>query len=303
MKWKKLGQVFCPDNNFEWMKTHATYPVAEPLENGIYRVYFSCRDAGNKSYIGYADIDMENNFEVVNISREPVLSPGEPGIFDDSGVGVNYIVNVAGRKYLYYLGWNLKVTVPWLNTIGLAIWNDSTQRFEKYSRAPVMDRSDEDPFTVAYPCILFENGIYRMWYGSNLKWGHAMNEMEHVIKYAESDDAIHWKRNKQVQVGLIHPNEYAVSKPCVVKTAGLYQMWYSYRGNGDITTYRIGYAESPDGFTWTRKDGEAGIDVQSEGWDSEMICYPFIFDYKSERYMLYNGNGYGKTGFGIAKAI
>ena len=80
-------------------------------------------------------------------------------------------------------------------------------------------------------------------------------------------------------------------------------MWYSYRGNGDIATYRIGYADSPDGVNWTRRDEEAGITVAENGWDSEMICYPFIFDYKSERYMLYNGNAYGKTGFGIAKAI
>ncbi len=303
MKWKKLGHLFCPGNNYDWMKTHATYPVAEYLENGIYRVYFSCRDASNRSYIGYADIDMENGFRVTNISETPVLSPGEPGIFDDSGVGVSYIMNVAGKKYLYYLGWNLKVTVPWLNTIGLAIWNDDTRQFEKYSRAPVMDRSDEDPFTIAYPSILFENGIYRMWYGSNLKWGHSITEMQHVIKYAESEDAIHWKRSNHVHIGLLHPNEYAISKPFVIKTAGLYQMWYSYRGNGDIATYRIGYADSPDGVNWTRRDEEAGITVAENGWDSEMICYPFIFDYKSERYMLYNGNAYGKTGFGIAKAI
>jgi hypothetical protein len=31
-----------------------------------------------------------------------------------------------------------------------------------------------------------------------------------------------------------------------------------------------------------------------------MICYPFVFDHAGSRFMLYNGNGYGKTGFGIA---
>ena len=43
-----------------------------------------------------------------------------------------------------------------------------------------------------------------------------------------------------------------------------------------------------------------GIDVSKNGWDSEMICYPYVFDHKGKRYMLYNGNGYGKTGFGLA---
>jgi hypothetical protein len=45
------------------------------------------------------------------------------------------------------------------------------------------------------------------------------------------------------------------------------------------------------------------FDVSEEGWDSEMMCYPYVFDHKGERYMLYNGNGYGKSGFGIAKLI
>ena len=42
------------------------------------------------------------------------------------------------------------------------------------------------------------------------------------------------------------------------------------------------------------------IDVSLVGWDSEMIEYPFVFEHKNKRYMLYNGNHYGKTGFGIA---
>ena len=32
-----------------------------------------------------------------------------------------------------------------------------------------------------------------------------------------------------------------------------------------------------------------------------MICYPFVLEHKGEIYMLYNGNQYGKEGFGIAK--
>ena len=35
-------------------------------------------------------------------------------------------------------------------------------------------------------------------------------------------------------------------------------------------------------------------------WDSEMICYPYVFEHKDDLYMLYNGNDYGKTGFGLA---
>ena len=88
-----------------------------------------------------------------------------------------------------------------------------------------------------------------------------------------------------------------MSRPCVLKENGLYKMWYSYRGQ----SYRIGYAESKDGFEWTRMDADVGIDVSESGWDSEMIEYPFVFDQNGERFMLYNGNSYGKTGIGLAR--
>ena len=73
-------------------------------------------------------------------------------------------------------------------------------------------------------------------------------------------------------------------------------MWFSCRGR----TYRIGYAESADGRSWLRADERAGIGVSESGWDSESIEYPHVFDHGGRRYMLYNGNGYGKTGFGLA---
>lgn len=282
------------------MQSHAANPFVDLLEGENWKVYFTCRDEKNRSYIGYVHMQGSGDFKVTRISDQPVLSPGEPGMFDDSGTAMGYLLNVNNTKYLYYLGWNLKVTVPWLNTIGLAIWKDEEKRFVKYSRAPIMDRSDEDPFTISYPSILFENGLYRMWYGSNLKWSSDQAGMDHVIKSATSEDAIHWKRTNQVAVGLQHPNEYALSKPLVIKDKDQYVMWYSYRGNGDIATYRIGYATSHDGMKWQRKDHEAGIDVSTDGWDSEMICYPYVFDVYGKRYMLYNGNGYGKTGFGLA---
>ncbi|MCX6291617.1 MAG: hypothetical protein NT126_07610 [Bacteroidetes bacterium] len=300
MKWIKLKNLFCPDHESGWMVSHAANPFAVPLNKNSFRVYFTCRDTTSRSHIGSVDIDFANGFKISNLSKKPVLAPGDPGMFDDSGVAMGYLLPVKKKLFLYYLGWNLKVTVPWLNTIGLAVWNEKEKKFKKHSRAPVMDRSDEDPFSISYPSILLENNVYRMWYGSNLSWGKDQSEMQHVIRYAESTNGIQWNRSRKVIVPLQHPGEYALSKPFVIKENSMYKMWYSYRANKKIKTYRIGYAESRDGMKWKRKDESAGIDVSASGWDSEMICYPFVFSYHKNKYMLYNGNGYGKTGFGIA---
>lgn len=302
MKWRKIKQVFVPERNYEWMWSHAANPVPYVLDEkkGIVRVFFTCRNADNISSIAHVDVDFLNDFNVLSVSTRPVLESGTLGSFDDSGVAMGCLIENDNQLYLFYLGWNLKVTVPWLNTIGLAKATSINGEFLKQSRAPIMDRSNEDPFSISYPSILKDLGKYRMWYGSNLSWGKDQSEMQHVIKYAESQDLIHWIRTDQVHIPLIHKSEYALSKPWVVKEGEVYKMWYSFRGNDLITTYRIGYAESIDGINWQRKDNECGIDVSESGWDSEMICYPSVLSINSKTYMLYNGNGYGKTGFGVA---
>jgi hypothetical protein len=262
----------------------------------FFKVYFSCRDGQNKSHIAWVDVDVNEPFKVVTLAQKPLLAPGVIGAFDDSGVSLSCIATIGGKKFLYYLGWNLGVTVPWRNSIGLAIYNDSTKEFERHSTAPLLDRNEVDPFSISYPFVMPDNGVYRMWYGSNLRWGKEQEDMAHIIKYAESKDGIMWKREGKIALNLENENEYAISRPYVIKEKNMYRMWYSFRGK----SYRIGYAESGDGIKWTRMDEKAGLDVSQTGWDSEMICYPFLFDHKGKRYMLYNGNGYGRTGFGLA---
>jgi hypothetical protein len=137
-----------------------------------------------------------------------------------------------------------------------------------------------------------------MWYVSGTGWEMKDNQPRHYyhIKYAESSDGIHWRREGIVCIDYQSRDEYAIARPCVVRDGSIYKMWYSYRGE----RYKIGYAESADGLRWERKDDESGIEASESGWDSEMLAYPFVFDDKGQRYMLYNGNGYGSTGIGIA---
>ena len=295
MRWKKLGNIFCPSGQHPWMRSHAANPVADSLGGEVFKIYFSCRDSDNRSSIGYIVIDINQPANILEISADPVVSPGETGAFDDSGASMGCIAQDNDKKFLYYLGWNLGVTVPWRNSIGLLVSEDGN-RFRRFSRAPVLDRNDSDPFTVSYPFVLKDSGKWKMWYGSNLKWGQRQEEMDHLLKYAESEDGVHWNPTGIISVNFKDPGEYAMSKPSLIKEDGIYKMWYSYRGNA----YRIGYAESADGIRFERMDDSAGIDVSTTGWDSESVEYPNIFDHKGQRFMLYNGNKYGLTGIGIA---
>ncbi|MGC7405614.1 hypothetical protein ACPWR0_06305 [Pandoraea pneumonica] len=300
--WKKLGKIFCAEGQSDWLYSHAMIPIAEQIDGDLFRIYFSSRDKHNRGHGAFLEIDMRDPTKVLRVNPEPVLAPGELGCFDDSGALPNAIVNVNGRKLLYYTGINLGVTVKIRNSIGLAEWNEATQRFERRFRGPVIDRTRDLPHFVATPEVHYEGGHFRAWFTSCTRWEHGDVEAKHYyhLEYAESEDGIEWERDGTVAIAFRDEHEYALGVPRVIKDPDTYRMWFCSRATQSCPTYRIRYATSPDGVQWTRHDDQVGIDVSETGWDSEMICYPFVFDHAGRRYMLYNGNGYGKTGFGIA---
>ncbi len=295
--WRKRGLVFCPSGETSWMKTHAAVPIAESLGGGLFKIYFSSRDDLNRSYTGHVVVDIDRPNRILDLSKDPVLGPGGLGEFDDSGAMACWLSFYEGKKFLYYIGWNLGVTVPFRNSIGLAV-SSTGNSFERYSNGPIVDRAVHEPHFCASCCVLPGKEQWRMWYLSCTSWQMRNGKPEHRyhIKYAESLDGVNWKREGLVAIDYLNEQEYAISRPSVVQDADRWRMWYSCRGS----SYRIGYAESVDGRQWKRLDHQVGIDVSPAGWDSEMIEYPFVFDHAGQRYMLYNGNDYGKTGFGLA---
>jgi hypothetical protein len=301
MKWRKLGHIFVADRHSEWMHSHAMIPIAEKIGGDLYRIYFSPRDTRNRGHGAFLELDLRRPLKIERLHRDPVLEPGDLGCFDDSGALPNALVSAGDRKLLYYTGINLGVTVPIRNSIGLAQWDEPSQRFVRLFSGPIIDRTRELPHFVATPDVIHDSG-FKAWFATCRRWEQASDGPRHFynIEYAESDDGIVWRRNGKVAIDFADEHEYALATPRVIKDADCYRMWFCSRATEDASSYRLRYAESEDGVVWHRRDGEAGIDVSDTGWDSEMICYPFVFDHAGERYMLYNGNGYGRTGFGLA---
>lgn len=297
MTWQKLGLIFCPSGETDWMLSHAAVPIAENIGGNYYKIYFSTRDKFNRSFTGYVVIDICRPSEVLDLSSHPVLSPGSLGEFDDSGAMGSWLAEYEGRKYLYYIGWNLGVTVPFRNSIGLAVSSNGRDFLREFS-GPIVDRSKAEPHFCASCCVIPGEDFWRMWYLSCTGWTIKNGKLEHSyhIKYAESDDGINWRRDGLVSIDYASDQEYAISRPSVIRDEECWKMWFSSRG----AAYRIRYAESDDGRSWRRQDSSVGIDVSKTGWDSDMVEYPFVFDHQGRRYMLYNGNGYGQTGFGLA---
>jgi hypothetical protein len=304
MKWNKQGVIFCPAHNFDWMLSHASIPVPDLIDDKRLRIYFGTRDGEGRSHIGYIDVDAGNPKKILAISDRPLLPLGQLGTFDDSGIMPSWIVTSNSRKFFYYIGWNPQITVSYRLSIGLAV--SDGQEFVKYSDGPICDRSIDEPFFNTAPCVLIDRDRWRMWYISCTGWEFISGRAEphYHVKYAESGDGIHWHKTGRV---CIDYDDFAsaIGRPCVFRNAGKYNMLYSYRSVRDYRvdskqSYRLGYAESNDGLTWTRKDTEVGIYRSESGWDSQMMEYCSIYEHKGRRFLFYNGNGFGETGFGYA---
>jgi hypothetical protein len=299
VSWRKQGVLIDAPTGIPWSRSHAAVPHVDVRSDDELRIYFTTRDERGRSQIARAEVRGELRRENLELDAVPVLQSGPPGLFDDSGVMTSSLVRHDAGEHLYYQGWSLGTSVPYYVFGGCAVSVDGGATFARSAPTPVLDRSPIDPYWISSPWVLYDEGRWRLWYVSGLGWEFEDGKASHYIvhiRYAESDDGLSFARDGRVCIDFAHPGEYAIARPVVIRDPDCYRMWYSYRGSA----YRIGYAESADGLEWTRRDDAVGIDVSPGGFDSEMLEYACVFDYRGARHMLYNGDGFGATGIGHA---
>ena len=313
MKWKKLGKIFDPtkyklsNNCFEFAQSPQTL-----VFDDFIRIYFSTREKDKTGkYLSHISfIDMDKEFKSVSgISTDTVIELGGLGCYDEHGI---FPLNVMrdGDKVLGYIGgWSRRVSVSVETSIGLAISNDDGLTFKRIGDGPILTSSLDEPFLVGDPFVAKYINVYNMWYIYGVKW--VENETKHYkervykIGHATSDDGVAWhKTGKQLVCDKLNSDE-CQALPTVIKFNGKYHMYFCYRQAVDFRknrehAYRIGYAFSADLKNWIRDDDNAGIALSEDGWDSGMMCYPHVFHCEDKIYMLYNGNEFGRFGFGLA---
>lgn len=303
MGWENGGLVYAPDGSQWWARSHCHLPTPYLIRTDTLRVYFAALDENKYGRIGFVELDSSDPGRVRGVSPEPVLDLGELGAFDDSGVVPSSIVQVGEHLFLYYVGFQRAARTPYMLFTGLATASLEGRAFTRWSRVPVLDRTGDEPFSRGAPWVLQEQGAFRMWYWSCLRWsdGERGAHYNNVIRSAASDDGLRWYLSPDPCLEPEFNHEYSLGRPSVVRDDGLYRMWYSVRFADRPDG--IGYAESPDGHRWMRRDASAELAPSSSGWDSEMVCYPAVVDVGPQRYLFYNGNRRGATGFGYARWV
>jgi hypothetical protein len=279
-----------------WASTHAALPAIEPLDTNRFALYLSLRDEHGRARIGRTMLTMADAPHLAPLEPAAIVDLGPLGAFDDSGVTMSCLVTTGRTRLLYYTGWARGVTVPFYLIAGV-VASEGGGPFERISPAPLLDRSPVDPFLTASPFVMIDEWRWRMWYVSGTEWRQQEAGPRHYynIRYAESRNGLTWKREGKICLDYGSPEEYAFARPWVLRDRNGYHMWFAVRGE----RYRIEYAHSVDGIGWTRRD-DLGLSAAGSDWESEMVEYPCVFDWNGRRYMLYNGNDYGRTGIGLA---
>ena len=313
MKWRKLGKLFDPTEHtlpnrcVEFAQSPQTLILADRI-----RVYFSTRERDSVgkylSHVAYADFSRDMT-QLLGVSASTVLPLGGRGCFDEHGIFPFNVLRDGDRILAYTTGWNRKVSVSADASIGLAISHDDGQSFCRHGAGPLLTASLSEPFLVADAFVLRYGDTYHMWYIYGTKW-HMFSETEppdrvYKIAHATSPDGVEWRRDgRQIISDRLNADE-CQALPTVICVNGAYHMYFCYRQavgfrQDSSRSYRIGYALSTDLESWVRDDSLAGIDVSAEGWDSQMQCYPHVFECDGKVYLLYNGNEFGRYGFGLA---
>jgi hypothetical protein len=306
MSWSRRGLIYAPAGRLgrDWAHSHAQCPTPTRVSSATLRIYFGTRDTANRTRPTFIDVDPARPERILYEHDRPVLDLGELGCFDDAGVMPSCLVDVAGEKFLYYVGWNTSTTVPYRTSIGVAVSGDGGLTFRRLFAGPIMDRTPREPHFCSTPFVIREGSGWRMWYLSCTGWRRVGDraEPQYEIKTARSDDGIDWRRVGDVAIAAAGPEE-ALARPWVLRGGDGWRMWFCHRSlNGYRTdpqqSYRIGCAESTDGLVWRRQPDR--LETAAGDWDSEMTAYPAAYEHDGRVHLVYNGNGFGRSGFGYA---
>lgn len=313
MKWKKLGKIFDPTHHSlgNGCTEFAKSPQAIEFDHFV-RIYFSSQmRTEDGMYLSHSQfIDMDKEFKkIINISDKSVLELGELGTFDEHGIFPINPVRIDGKLHAYTSGWSRRSSVSIDMAIGLAVSNDDGLTFKEKLNGPILTASLHEPFLVGDPFVQKYNGQFHMWYifGTEWKVFAENNAPDRIYKiaHASSNDGLNWQRESKPIIADKYIDE-SQALPTIIEIENKYHMFFCYRKSYDFrknkdNAYRIGYAFSHDLINWTRNDELVGIDLSLKGWDSEMMCYPNVFKCNNKVYLLYNGNEFGRYGFGVAE--
>jgi len=304
LNWNKVKHLDLPFSNLKWSNTHMQTPVPYIYKNKLI-VFYGTRDENNDSSISWVELDANNNFKVVKSPKKPLLTKGDLGCFDDSGVMPSSIVKIKNKYFLYYMGWSQAKNVPSQNAGGLAEIDFETMQAHKVFKGPILDRTRNEPQYCTCPRVYKIKNKYFMYYLGVNQWIDSLDKKDatYEIRIGTSTNGIDWVRDNTKALSL--KNKQGGHYPfSVLKFENKFYGFYSSRNRLNFRenpsdAYKINLAESPNGLDW-KMVKNINIQRTDDTYDNIMQAYPSVIKFQDSILLFYNGNNFGKNGIEIA---
>ena len=282
----------------QWVK-YAGNPVLTPTEGAwdsdfvttprviydgtSYRMWYQGGHSGI-SQIGYA-----TSLNGISwIKHGIVLSPGQPGDWDSSSIGLGSVLWNGTDYLMWYTGTN---GIQYQGgAVGLATSTDGLN-WVKFSGNPVLTPSESgnDQNYIAAPEVISLKLTYNMWYTGKSGVSPNVNK----ILYATSFDGIHWSKwPNPVLTPSTNATEWdagGVYAPGVIWNGQIFGLWYSGINQTGVVP-RIGFSTSPDGGSWTRSaNNPILLPGPSGSWDSSGVEQANVVLGSSGYLLFYDG--------------
>ena len=312
--WQARGQIF---DVADWtehpcMGNFAQSPQAIVLDDRV-RIFFTTRfpsedGAAWKSQPMFVDFSLAMD-QRLSEPTQVQLPDAKLGCFDEDGIFPFSPVLFDGVIYAFTTGWSRRLSVSVETGIGIATSADLGKSFTRLGDGPVLSANLDEPFLVCDGFVRRVGTAWMMWYCFGTGWTYDPMSKEwertYKITQTQSENILEWSPagGRQV-VDSVGGEMEAQALPSVLQLpSGELWMSFCYRETFNFRTvpsagYKIGFASSFDGQSWERWDGS--VSVPRAGFDSKMQCYPHIFLVEGTAHLLYNGDEFGKHGFGLA---
>jgi len=241
-------------------------------------------------------------------------------IYDQAAGGYKMFYSGTGGAEANESAWS-----PWATGIAtstdLLTWARKTDDYEpvlyarKFMEGDLVDPDETaavfDSMFAIGPCVLKDGVTYKMWYtGWNGQSEHIGGGIDNLVNfrvgYATSTDAVAWTKHPGAAgcgsvVGLGaggSADAKGAVHPYVLKEGSTYRMWYE---GFDGSTWRILYATSPDGTTWT-KQGTA-LSVGGSGALDELgLRNPVVISRNGQYELWYQGKSSSPPNYHVMRA-
>lgn len=257
------------------------------------RILFNSRDSQNRSEVWEGDFQLESKL-VGSRYLKKIISTSDFPLYAKDGISLGGKYTDGKSQKILFMGWQVPESGHWMGELGA--FELSTSKNFKIDSKALIEIGEEEPISISYGDSIQIDQEIHLWYGSTKVWDFGNGEMLHSIKVRTKSGDL-WSTPK-IAVNPIIGFAQAFSKPSILRINEKLFLAFSYRGNR--TKYRIGFAEIDEKSGIAKSVRWGDFLPSQDPWENEMVEYPFLFSWKENVCMLYNGNGFGKTGFGLA---